>query len=150
MYSQVGSIRATWPWAGPLPAAFENSPGKGCGKFQTLQPLAPCFPRIPAILLHGLKELSRKKLLNAQVKSNFRCKSVENRTNKLLTSAICGSMVVDRFRRWPPGRRLRLNHLLKRSTATPFQGNGAGISWSLPPYLPRRLRWTPSFADRTA
>ena len=39
-YSQVGYIRATWPWARPLPAALKSGSGEGHGKFQALWPLA--------------------------------------------------------------------------------------------------------------
>ena len=116
-YSQVGYISATWPWARPLPAA-QNGSGKGHGKFQNRgharaharapQDPKPCFPRNPAILLHGLKESSRKKLLNALVKSNFQCRFVEKQGKNMLPkvrvaadSKLCCPLPVFRLQRIP-------------------------------------------------
>ena len=96
---KLKDMRATWPWARLLPVTLLKALFNVSGKFQALWPLAslargrahawagararappkhpkPCFPRYPAILLHGLKESSRKKILNAWVKSIFRCKCV--------------------------------------------------------------------------
>ena len=39
-YSQVGSIRATWPWARLLPLDLTNGSVKVRSKFQALWPLA--------------------------------------------------------------------------------------------------------------
>ena len=83
--------------------------GKGRGTYQTLWSLrAPeepqaCFPRNPAILLHCLKESSRKKLLNALVRSICRCEFVENDPKT-------------RFLRWGPLRFQTLRPLVRFSS----------------------------------
>ena len=101
-YGQVGSIRATWPWARLLPPDLIHSSFEVRGKFQALRPLAPrarppkhtkrCFPRNPETLLHCLEESSRKKLLNTLVKSICHCECVEqqvkNRFPKIESAGI--------------------------------------------------------------
>ena len=106
---------------------LQASHGKGRGKFQTLWSLrAPqepqvCFPRNRAILLHCLKESSRKKVLNALVKSIFRCRFVEKRAKDMLLkvrvaadSKLCCPLAPFRPRRIP-----NLASLL----AVPFDAN---------------------------
>ena len=88
--------------------------GKGHGQFQTLWSLrAPqepqaCFPRNPAILLHCLKESSRKMFLNTLVKSMLRCKFVEKRAKNMLpkvrvaaNSKVCCPLAVFRLQQIP-------------------------------------------------
>ena len=95
-YSQAGYVRSPWPWARFLVLAADliDAFVKISGKSQVLLTLvsrarAPkhpkrCFSRNAAILLHGLKESLRKKLLNALVKSCFRCTCFEERAKNML------------------------------------------------------------------
>ena len=90
---------------------------KVSGKFQALltlvsrsraRPKHPerCFPRNPAIWLHGLKKLSRMQLLNTLFNSIFRCQFVEKRARNIAD--------------------LHPSYVLKRPTANASQGK---VSW---------------------
>ena len=110
-------MMATWPWARLLLLDLINGSFKVRGKFRALcasasrarHPKHPkhCFPRNPRILLHSTKESSRKKLLNAMIKSICRFVLVGKRAK----------IIAD----------LHRSYVLKRATANASQGKVAGI-----------------------
>ena len=90
-YSQSWGCKVRLAWGKTLAADLIDGSFKVSGKFQALLTLAshsshgdsPPTPLSQVILLHGLKELLRKKVWNALVKLIFRCQIVEKRNKHI-------------------------------------------------------------------